>query len=171
MKIATDDPPDIDIEALEQSVHERVNEVRREAKLSTLIWNNKLAEVARAHSVDMGENHFFDHVNLRGESLKMRAGRGGFVCRHPGNDYTIFGLGENLYMTQLYESYQMHYSNGKAHLEFSWKSPERIAREAVEAWEESPGHRENLMRSSFVFQGIGIVLTEDHEIYVTQNLC
>lgn len=44
------------------------------------------------------------------------------------------------------------------------------ASEPVDAWMESPGHKANILRTSFHSEGIGIY-TDGHATYVTQNFC
>lgn len=48
-------------EAHEKQILDLANTVRVRAGLSTLSWNGEAAVVARSHSVDMKDNHFFDH--------------------------------------------------------------------------------------------------------------
>ncbi|CCQ97650.1 Cysteine-rich secretory protein family [[Clostridium] ultunense Esp] len=47
----------------ERIIFDLVNVVRARFGLSTLSWNEKAAEVARGHSVDMWQHHFFAHVS------------------------------------------------------------------------------------------------------------
>ncbi len=49
-----------------------------------------------------------------------------------------------------------------------WLTYEEIAAKAVSLWMNSPGHRENILRSVFNYAGVGVVKVNDYLI-VTQN--
>lgn len=55
-------------EALEKKVLELVNAERAVYGIKPLVWNDKLAKVAREHSRDMIERGFFSHENPDGKS-------------------------------------------------------------------------------------------------------
>jgi len=65
------------ISADERRVFELVNLERANYGLPPLIWHNELADVARAHSVDMAERRFFNHVCPYGRSLANRVDNAG----------------------------------------------------------------------------------------------
>ena len=52
-----------DQRATEEQIFDLVNVVRTEYGLPTLQWNEGAATVARGHSLDMLEHHYFDHVS------------------------------------------------------------------------------------------------------------
>ena len=52
----------------ELKVLELVNVERAKHGLSALTWDSSLAKVAEAHSLDMANNNFFSHTNLKGQS-------------------------------------------------------------------------------------------------------
>ncbi|MBQ2896855.1 MAG: hypothetical protein IJE46_00840 [Clostridia bacterium] len=52
----------------ELEVLELVNAERKKNGLSSLSWDNRAAEVARAHSKDMADRNFFSHTNPDGKS-------------------------------------------------------------------------------------------------------
>lgn len=127
----------------EQLIHVRVNAVREERGLSTLGYSSVLAEIAEAHSGDMAEYDYFSHTNQQGLDAGDRYDRHGVGC----------AAGENIF----------RYSA-------TWITPEDLAQRAVDAWMDSPGHRENILRSRFDREGIGVVYGDDW-VYVTQNFC
>lgn len=49
-----------------------------------------------------------------------------------------------------------------------WYNVGELAKNAVEAWMNSPGHRENLLRPEYTFGGIGIAEV-NHYVIITQN--
>ena len=54
--------------AYEQEVFDLVNQIRAENGLEPFVYNETLAETARAHSQDMIDRNFFDHYNPDGKS-------------------------------------------------------------------------------------------------------
>ena len=59
---------EIDVAAWEQEVFDLVNQIREENGLEPFVYNETLAETARAHSQDMIDRNFFDHTNPDGKS-------------------------------------------------------------------------------------------------------
>ncbi len=60
--------PEISADEFELKVLELVNAERTKQGLSALTWDSSLAAVAEAHSLDMAQNNFFSHTNLKGQS-------------------------------------------------------------------------------------------------------
>ena len=56
------------VAAYEQEVFDLVNQIREENGLEPFMYNETLAETARAHSQDMIDRNFFDHTNPDGKS-------------------------------------------------------------------------------------------------------
>ncbi len=54
--------------ALEHKILELTNEERKKHGLKPLIWNEQLAQIARAHSKDMAKRGFFSHDNPDGQT-------------------------------------------------------------------------------------------------------
>ena len=55
------------VAAYEQEVFDLVNQIREENGLEPFVYNETLAETARAHSQDMIDRNFFSHTNPDGE--------------------------------------------------------------------------------------------------------
>lgn len=55
-------------ESFEKEDYYLLNAERVQKGLQPLSYSNKLAGTARKHSMDMAENQYFDHTNLKGES-------------------------------------------------------------------------------------------------------
>lgn len=53
---------------LEYQLFDVTNATRVVHNLSLLTWDDNVKKTARAHSLDMAENHYFNHTNLRGQS-------------------------------------------------------------------------------------------------------
>lgn len=116
--------------AIESEIARLINVERSAAGLSPLAGDAKLQAMARAHSIDMRANDFFDHVNLAGCSSS---------CRATNANYAWQSIAENIYWMSGY------------HL-----SPEAAAKKVVDGWMQSPGHRANILGTSFKDIGVGI---------------
>ena len=107
-----------------------LNVERTKRGLRPLRLNRKLSRAARGHSSAMASRHFFSHDSLGG---------GSFVDRIRGTGYLrgarSWNVGENI----------------------AWGSgPLGTPRAIGRAWMNSPGHRANILSSSFRAIGIGI---------------
>ncbi|WP_414527752.1 CAP domain-containing protein [Nodularia chucula] len=122
---------------IEIAVRESINQVRQDEELSPLQHNDKLAEIARKYSRQMAENKFFSHTGDDGSNLQDRVRKGGII-------YWV--VGENLFTST------------------NVSQPVNVA---VDAWMDSPGHRENILRPVFTETGVG-VWRVDNSYYITQ---
>ncbi|WP_019240604.1 MULTISPECIES: CAP domain-containing protein [Bacillus] len=74
-------------EGFEYQMFDLTNAARVNHSLRTLTWDDHVKNTARKHSLDMAENHYFNHTNLQGQSPFDRM----------EEDHLIFTLaGENL---------------------------------------------------------------------------
>ncbi|MBE9179148.1 CAP domain-containing protein [Oculatella sp. LEGE 06141] len=131
------DAPEAGLGEMERYVHSRINEIRQQEGLDPLQYNAELAAVARSYSQRMAEEDFFAHVSPDGSTPAERVEAAGLL-------YWI--VGENLFT--------------------STNAPEP-APLAVQGWLDSPGHRENILRSVFSETGIG-VWQDGNTYYFTQ---
>jgi uncharacterized protein YkwD len=127
--------PGVDVGQFEQDVFSMVNDERATAGASPLSWSDGLYDCAKAHSNDMCDRGFFDHVNPDGEDPSARGELG-----HAGS-YTFasivpspfsWGIAENIAMGQT--------------------SPTQV----MTGWMNSPGHRANILNTSYTHIGIGL---------------
>lgn len=163
--------PDFSAAEVERAIHRHVNRVRAESGLPQLVWNDTLATVGRRYSADMAERDFFAHVDPDGRTPSDRASALGFECRKVEADYVTTGVGENLFVTSLYGSYRVTTRGNTETRTYAWKELDELAREVVEGWMSSPGHRRNLLEAGYDGEGIGVVITDEDRVYVTQVLC
>ncbi len=173
--------PALDRHALERRIHARVNAVRREHDLPPLAWSEALAHVARGHSRDMARRGYFAHRSPGGRDATDRSARAGLICEAGALRFTsaprrAATIGENLFVTSLYDSYRdiRRYRGdeliGTERL-YRWKTPQHLSRQTVGGWMKSDGHRRNLLHAGYHVQGIGVAQAEDGTVYVTENLC
>jgi uncharacterized protein YkwD len=126
-------PPGVKyLEKVEDLVFEITNQARRAKGLAPLIKDDELREVARAYSNDMLVRRFFDHTTPDGVSFDERI----------ANQYhhRVRIMGENIW-------YASGYDPGKI---------QRVAKEIVDDWMSSPGHRDNILAPNFTHLGVGV---------------
>jgi uncharacterized protein YkwD len=150
--------PEININELEMEIHNLINKERQKQGLSTLEYDIKLAEIARTHSKDMVNRNFYSHYNPEGQGPTERAISAGF--------YTD-GIGENICKDNLLET---GYSICFIPLN-DWKDLGELAESIVESWMGSYGHRENILSYMYYCEGIGVAISSNDEVLVTQDLC
>ena len=156
----------IDINRLEKKIHDRINLERKKKGLSVLVWNEKLNRIARKYSGAMVERRFFSHNDPEGKSFIDRYREGGFECKLRNGNEICLGA-ENIAQENTYRS--VMYLNGTP--SYDWNSEDEIAASVVKRWIQSRGHRENILTAYFKCQGIGIAISGDGKVFVTQNFC
>ena len=60
---------------------------------------------------------------------------------------------------------------GEVPVSYDWNSMKEIAKSTVDGWMDSEGHRKNILTPRFDREGIGVVISPDDKVYITQNLC
>jgi uncharacterized protein YkwD len=108
-------------------------------RAQSLRWNEKLAAVARAHSRDMLEQRYFDHVDREGRTPAARIDAAGIPWR---------ALGENIAV------------NGTVPgAEAAFMNEPRFQK----------NHRANILNEKYTDVGIGIVQGPNGSLYITQD--
>lgn len=158
----------INATSLEARVHELVNRVRHENGRSVLGMDLALASIARAHSADMAAHGYFGHVNLQEMDPTARGAAAGYTCHKDSDPYYTYGIAENIFATYRHSSILV--MNGRA-VESDGKSEEEIAEETVDAWMNSPDHRENILDPGVGREGIGVAIAKDDLVFVTEDFC
>jgi uncharacterized protein YkwD len=129
---------------VEDLVFELTNRARQAKGLPPFIKDAELTQVARAFSDDMLVRRFFDHTTPDGVSFDERiADR----YRH-----RVRIMGENIWYASGYNVDQI----------------KQVAKEIVDDWMSSPGHRENILDPKFTHLGVGIS-ARNHTIRATQE--
>lgn len=62
--------------SFERQVLDLANAVRTRFDKTNFKWDNNISKIARKHSVDMAQNNYFSHTNLKGESPFKRMDNG-----------------------------------------------------------------------------------------------
>jgi uncharacterized protein YkwD len=163
--------PAIRIEELEKRIHELVNKERKKEGLDVLDWNSQLSMIARGHSRDMSSRNYFSHVSPEGRDCEHRYNQQGFSCRIAtgGGRYTVGG--ENIFQNNLYNSVTYIKSAGSLRTVYEWSNLEQIAQSTVAGWMKKPGHRKNILWPYWKTEGIGVAISPDGRVLITQNFC
>jgi uncharacterized protein YkwD len=162
------DKPEFDAVKIENIVHELTNQERLNHGLSQLAIDPEITQIARGHSSDMAQREYFAHETPEGLSPSDRADQNGYSCQKIVGLKIYSGIAENIFQGHLFDSY--YTINGEI-TSYEWNTEEEIAKITVDGWMNSPGHRENILTKIFDREGIGVEITPDHKVYVTQNFC
>jgi|GEM_PF-5920229 len=147
---------------LERQIHNLINKERQDHGLSSLNWNDTLAKIAREHSEDMSDRNYFAHEDLEGRNLSYRYEKGGYYCEIYYDGRHLLGA-ENIAKINIAKSV---YSDGTV---AEYNTQGEIATSAVEGWMNSAGHRENILRPFWKNEGMGVVISDNGDVYITQN--
>ena len=123
----------------EYEISDLINEERRRKGLDDLVWDERLAQIARNYSRKMASESFFSHYDSDGHSVVDRVRNSGVRGWSK--------IGENLF-------YCAGYSE--------------IDSLAVRGWMNSPEHRRNILDRQFTATGIGIARSRNGQVYITQ---
>ncbi|MBX3290779.1 MAG: CAP domain-containing protein [Acidobacteria bacterium] len=128
-----------DTKELESDIYARVNRQRTRRHLNMLVWDERLARVARDYSRQMSKESFFGHVDPRGKAVQDRIGRTDIISWRK--------VGENLFWVADLDDF------GPL---------------AVSKWMASPTHRDNILDREWTTTGIGVWCNDDSRCYATQ---
>lgn len=112
--------------AIAESIFASTNEERKKAGVHPLQWSNQLANVAKGHSVDMIENGYFEHNEVN---------LGENIGEVPISLIPFFIMVEDCFITF---------------------TDNQIAACFILGWVNSPGHYQNMIRSSYSYIGVGV---------------
>jgi uncharacterized protein YkwD len=147
-------------------IHQAINEKRQENGLQPLKWDPHLADIALSHSRDMAERDYFDHVSPEGDDFADRYEEKGYTKDTRVGNQVYLG-GENLFLNNVVESYTYDESTREV-LEYNFNDIEELVLSTVNGWMDSPGHRDNIL-TPFSREGIGIYITDEGKVYITEN--
>ncbi|MFC7215757.1 CAP domain-containing protein [Saliphagus sp. GCM10025334] len=153
----------VDSNAVEDRVHELVNERRAEHGLEPLAWDGTVASVSRAHSQDMHADDRFAHVNADDESPYDRFSDVADYCR---------AYGENIALTSVGTTVER--SHDGEHVEY--QTADELAEGLVEQWMHSDEHRATILEESDGIEGwdrggVGVYIADDGRVFATHNFC
>lgn len=137
--------PTINGSKLELTIHRQVNDRRKAHEVKEFVHSERVRLIARLHSADMAKRDFFNHTNPDGT---------GPPGRH-----------------EMYDGCEMPNENIAMIQDFSMNNTTQLAKEVVKGWSGSEGHNKTQLSDYYHVTGVGVHVTEDRELYVTQNFC
>ncbi|MGE5300626.1 MAG: CAP domain-containing protein [Acidobacteriota bacterium] len=158
--------PHADVTNLEKKIHNMINKERKARGLPVLLWDESLHIIARKYSQDMAHRNFFSHDDPEGRSFCDRYRAARFECSIKVGDTICLGA-ENISQDNLITS--AYYKDGKTFLNSN--AEDEIAESVVKRWMSSKSHRRNILTPYFKRQGIGVALSEDGKVYITEDFC
>lgn len=148
----------LNVTEIEQSSFDRINAIREEEGVHALHYDGRLSKIARHHSYSMALGDFYSHVDPKlGGPTRRMVGRG-FECP---NMY-----GETIHAVPYYNGTLERWNNS-----YNLTIESDISNFLVDSWMHSPGHRHELLQEEYDVSGIGIYVTHDERILVTQEFC
>jgi len=140
-----------------RAAHRATNEARRAHGRSSLPWSQSHANAAADYAERMAVGDFFSHRDRTYEGPERRYEEAG-VCY----------AGENISRRVFQREYNPTYQDETRVL----TTPAEVGRDAVRAWMDSKGHRENILRRSHSREGIGMALRQgENEVLAVQIFC
>lgn len=130
---------DVVVTNFEAEIYNRINRERVRTKRSLLIWDERLAEIARGYSREMASQGFFGHSDPSGRKVQDRI--------EMARIRNWRKVGENLFWVE---------------------SRDNFGPLAVRLWMDSPSHRDNILDRDWKSTGIGVWRSENGRFYVTQ---
>ncbi|HPS37960.1 MAG TPA: CAP domain-containing protein [Candidatus Cloacimonadota bacterium] len=130
------------ITEFEQEVILYTNRARADYGLQPLKYDKGLADIARRHSYNMYSQNFYAHEDLQGLQCWDRQEK-----YYP--ELMNLGIGENIAKQVISDKV------------FS-------AKDLVDGWMNSPGHRANILDLDYTHIGVGVVI-KDRTLLATQN--
>ncbi|NHX36649.1 MULTISPECIES: CAP domain-containing protein [Halolamina] len=144
----------VDVERIEDIIHEKMNERREENGLESLARNETLDVVARYKSWDMAQRDYFAHTGANGTRHAELRNQFDTHCKYSGQNI-----------------YKDNWAKNSQNVHLALTNNEKIASAAVRLLLTSPGHRENALSPHYDSQGIGVFVDENGTVFLTQELC
>ena len=127
-------------QSLELQVWEAIDWERHQKGVLELDWDDALAAEARRHSARMARAGFFSHCDPERGSLVPRLDADAIHWRDCAENIILLPPGD--------------------------QDPAEVA---VKAWLSSTGHRKNLLNPAYTRSGVGIAISDDDRLWMTQD--
>ena len=171
-------PTSLDRALLEETLIHFTNRVRKENRLVILRPDTLLTTTARKHSKEMAGMNYFSHQSpvAGNRTMEQRFENSGIALRdvvlgeNIGVDYFLDIAGKPYYRE--YVNGKLTCINARTEEPIPFQTYESFARQMVDNWMKSPGHRENILNRAFDRIGLGVAPGNYQEfpaVYVTQN--
>lgn len=150
--------------AVSKAAHELVNQARADHDRNALNWDAELFEIATDYSQRMASEGFFSHESPEGKTFQDRYDDAGYHCRIEVGDKIYHGA-ENIAQTW----WQQPVDTGDG--TETYTTAAELAGGLVDQWLASERHRKNILRDIWGHEAVGISITEEGQVYATQNFC
>lgn len=168
------DADSVNLDLLEWTLFMETNHQRQRLGLSALAFDPRLQKVAKLHSREMRDLHYFDHKSpvARNETVKMRLHDVGIKHGAGGENIAIHPI--NKKQEIVFRSAEATASLSK----YAWRNEgsrytyKEFAADLVQRWLNSPSHRRNILSKQYKYFGVGCVLSNENDInvfFVTQD--
>jgi len=116
----------------EKAIFDIVNEIRTENGIKKFLWNDAIANLARAKSKDMADRNYFNHVNPEGETFKDILNKNKIFYLVASEDIEMIG---NITSDQILLN---------------------LSEYVVEGWLNSPAHRVPILDKDEIYSDAGV---------------
>lgn len=130
---------------LEMQIFRTVNERREEYGRESFVHSERVRLISRLHSHDMGERDYFNHTSPDGLTPPDRHEKYD-GCDTPNENIVRWGRATTNNTT-------------------------KIAPKVVDSWKNPSGHNMTMMSDYYHVSGVGVYVTQNRTLYVTQNFC
>jgi uncharacterized protein YkwD len=159
--------PDLQAADIEKRIYTLINQERVAKKVPRLQLDATLSKIARAHSADMVRRAYFSHVNPDGADPIDRGRRAGFECRRRSGERVTRGMSENIFQNTTWDRVTIQHGVKK----YDWSTAAEIAASTVRGWMKSRGHRKNILQLGPALTGLGVAISADGKVLITQVFC
>lgn len=159
------------IDRISLMTHKLINLQREIHGLSPLDYDSDLALIASQHSKDMAAGGYFAHDNPQGESYHDRYVRHGYACAKRDGNIIHRGAENILQAWKFGKTTYSGFGITKQIKSREWFGDAQVAKNAVDSWMGSPGHRANILNPLWTLEGIGIGQDDKGQLLFTQNFC
>jgi uncharacterized protein YkwD len=162
---------DIDRTEVEEAVRAAINDRRVDRDMGTLRFDERLREMARNHSRAMTDQGYVSHA-AGGLTTQDRYRAFGLAdqCRVPNNSNRGIRTGQSL-ETISKVKVGANYTFEADDRTIQVRNETQVARVVVDGWSATENERRKLLLEQAAEVGVGAVVTEEGEVYVTADLC
>ena len=157
----------VDTDLLNAAIFWFTNIERRKHNLKQFEFHNKLQQTATLHSEQMKRHNFFDHENAfearyktltdRINSVKDNNFEGFMSWGENIADYPVIEANKTFTIENRNDIQRLFATNGKEIFPYSYYE---FAKNIVEGWMNSPGHRANILKPDYEYLGCGCAMYE-----------
>ncbi|HII16141.1 MAG TPA: CAP domain-containing protein [Nanoarchaeota archaeon] len=143
---------------LSEEIHRLINIERSKRGLPELGTSSKIARFSRIHSLEMANNNYFSTTNLKGVDLIDNAEQEKIICEEE-----FAPLVGTIFHTPAYTSFSQ--------TKYDWLNINELAVVVIEGLLANEENKQKIIKSNHDSEGIGVAVSKDYEVYITQVIC